>query len=672
MNLKKTKFIFCLSLLLSAASFLIPVKEIFTGPVYAYDVNDVEFNFKTTKSFDKAALLEVMLLPKIQIFNQDELEKDKQRLKKFYFDNGFFDAIIDTLVTYDNINNEVDIEIIIYEKERYSVKEIIIRGLNDIPENLKIESQNDRLLKPGDNYSKSSVSKETNRILDILQNNGYLKAQLDTTSGTVIAKYSSDVQKNPNFKNKVRVTLTFRGVGKVYHFGKTKINITNNSYSLDESIIERELKYKEGDLFSKELLVQSERNFTKIALIQLGRIQIDTVIESTGSVDLVTNITLTTKYAITPSILGSFIENYFYLGAGLTYDDKNFFGGGRVFSLSVEPLFHSKDVNQVSVSANLFQPYLFRDNITANLKVSAIYFNLNEFFQGLSLTNSLVLNYYIRKYTFYNNLSVQLSADLNRLKIKKDYPVDVPVLKSGTITNSMNSVLGLTATHNNTNNVFNPSSGFFHAITLEEAGILPALLNKISKNIDYSQYFKFYLQDYFYFDVSQGQGSRVLAVANRIGDIMEFGKGDNIVSILPQYKFFSGGGNSVRGWGAQKNGILDNTQNGGNFLFEGSFEFRWMMFAGSTGFKKDIGSVFFLDYGNVWETHKQFRLNEISLAIGFGLRYYTFVGPVRIDFGFKLYDPTAAAGNQWLFSDFKKIFPSPPKYAIQFGLGNAF
>ena len=282
MNLKITKFIFCLFLLILAASIFIPIKEICSNPLKPYDVNDVEFNFKTTKSFDKAALLEVMLLPKIQVFNQDELEKDRQRLKKFYFDNGFFDAIIDTLVTYDNIINEVDIEIIIYEKTRYSVKEIIIEGLNNIPLNLKNEVQSDRLVKSGDNYTKSLIAKETNRILDILQNNGYLRAQLDTSSGTVIAKYSADVQKNPIYKNKVKVTLTFRGVGRTYTFGNTKIIIADNKYKLDESIIERELKYKEGDLFSKELLVQSERNLIKIALIQLGRIQIDTVIETTG------------------------------------------------------------------------------------------------------------------------------------------------------------------------------------------------------------------------------------------------------------------------------------------------------------------------------------------------------------------------------------------------------
>jgi outer membrane protein assembly factor BamA len=219
--------------------------------------------------------------------------------------------------------------------------------------------------------------------------------------------------------------------------------------------------------------------------------------------------------------------------------------------------------------------------------------------------------------------------------------------------------------------VFNPSSGFYHSITLEEAGMLPAILNNISHNILYSQYFKFLLLNYFYFDMSPGTGSRVLAIANRIGWIAEFGKGENIIPIASQYKFFSGGGNSVRGWKAQDNGMLENTLNGGKFLFEGTFEYRWMLFPENTNFLKDIGTVFFLDYGNVWEAGKQFKLSENALAIGFGLRYYTFVGPIRIDVGFKLYDPRAKDGRKWLTRyNFEEIFSD--RLAFQFGLGNAF
>jgi outer membrane translocation and assembly module TamA len=136
------------------------------------------------------------------------------------------------------------------------------------------------------------------------------------------------------------------------------------------------------------------------------------------------------------------------------------------------------------------------------------------------------------------------------------------------------------------------------------------------------------------------------------------------------YKFFSGGGNSVRGWDAQKNGILQNTKNGGKFLFEGSFEYRWMMFADKSNFMKDIGTVFFLDYGNVWDNHTDFHLKQIALAVGFGFRYYTFVGPVRIDFGIRLYDPNEDESKRWIFKNLKGIFSG--KSTIQFGLGNAF
>jgi outer membrane protein assembly factor BamA len=58
------------------------------------------------------------------------------------------------------------------------------------------------------------------------------------------------------------------------------------------------------------------------------------------------------------------------------------------------------------------------------------------------------------------------------------------------------------------------------------------------------------------------------------------------------------------------------------------------------------------------------------MAAGIGLRYNTFVGPIRLDIGFKLFDPTAVEGNRWLWDKTSEIFKD--KYAIHFGLGNAF
>jgi outer membrane protein assembly factor BamA len=188
-------------------------------------------------------------------------------------------------------------------------------------------------------------------------------------------------------------------------------------------------------------------------------------------------------------------------------------------------------------------------------------------------------------------------------------------------------------------------------------------------NISYSQYVKLFTDNRFYLNLSRRPGNTVIATNFKIGDIIEYGSGERQIPVQPLYKFYSGGSSSVRGWNAQQNGILANTERGGNFLVEGSIELRKKLFPRSQSFTKNIGAALFFDYGNVWEDHKEFEFNEIALAIGFGVRYDLFIGPVRIDLGFKLYDPRDTE-NKWLFGNFGRIFKD--KFAVHFGIGQAF
>ena len=92
-------------------------------------------------------------------------------------------------------------------------------------------------------------------------------------------------------------------------------------------------------------------------------------------------------------------------------------------------------------------------------------------------------------------------------------------------------------------------------------------------------------------------------------------------------------------------------------MLEGSFEYR-------RRFEKDFGFVFFIDYGNTWNGPEQFVWNEVAVAIGTGIRYYSPIAPFRIDFGFKLYDP----------KDLVDLYNSPffETMVINFGIGEAF
>ncbi len=640
---------------------------VFSQPCFAvnYEVDDIDFEFKDSESFNKTALLDIMNLPKLNFFSSNNLSEDKERIKKFYFDNGFFDALIDTATQYDTEDKTVNVRIIIYEKQRYTLDKIYFKGLSNINHSIIDEINSNSALREGDNYTKTNVNNEVIRILDILQTNGYFKAKLDTT---LVAKYSAEIVKNPQYKNKVVVSFTFAGVESVYYFGETKINFLGKKYEIEDNIIRRELTYSDGELYDKDKLIKSEKNLTKLSILQSARIQIDTVIEKDKKINFVVNINFGNKYDVIPSIQAKDIDTKFFIGGGIEYVDKNFFGGGRVLTIKGEGLINSKDVNRLSAEVILFQPYFIKSSITATFSSKIELFNISEFDQIIALKNLFRFTYDIAAHTFYQAAYADLTIDINSLRNKKDKVVDGKLIAKST-ENSVNSILGITVMHNSTNNLFSPYKGLYHSITIEGAGLLPKLYSFISPNTLYSQYVKFYIPNKVFTNI-WGTPHSVLALNFEIGDIIEYGSDDLIIPVSKVYKFFSGGGTSVRGWSAQKNGILDDKEDGGKFLLEGNIEYRWNTFAGYRNFLKDVGTVYFFDYGNVWESDKKFKLSQLALAVGFGFRYFTFIGPVRIDFGFKLYDPEAPDGERWLFQKPSNIFKN--KYAIQFGLGQAF
>lgn len=118
----------------------------------------------------------------------------------------------------------------------------------------------------------------------------------------------------------------------------------------------------------------------------------------------------------------------------------------------------------------------------------------------------------------------------------------------------------------------------------------------------------------------------VLALRGSLGTVF----GASAGQIPPSARFYSGGGGSVRGYEYQSLGPRDddNKPLGGNSLVEASAEGRWR-------FTKEWGLVAFLDGGTVFDSapgQSSDSLNEdIRWGAGLGLRYYTAIGPVRVD-----------------------------------------
>lgn len=131
-------------------------------------------------------------------------------------------------------------------------------------------------------------------------------------------------------------------------------------------------------------------------------------------------------------------------------------------------------------------------------------------------------------------------------------------------------------------------------------------------------------------------------------------------SVMPfEKRYYSGGANSVRGWSVRELGpgryagssaAFNYFNQCGDVRLDASVELRSRLFW-------KLESALFVDAGNVW-TIKEYEsqaggeftegfVKEIASSWGLGLRMVTDFVVLRLDWGFKAYDPSSNADEAW-------------------------
>lgn len=128
---------------------------------------------------------------------------------------------------------------------------------------------------------------------------------------------------------------------------------------------------------------------------------------------------------------------------------------------------------------------------------------------------------------------------------------------------------------------------------------------------------------YFHFP---GEYDTVLAMRGALGSIA----GASTRNIPADVRFYAGGGSSVRGYGYEELAPRENGEIiGGKSLLEFSTELRVKM-------TKTIGGAIFLDGGNAFASEYPDFKEALRWGAGFGGRYYSDFGPLRLDVAFPL------------------------------------
>ncbi|UUW10556.1 outer membrane protein assembly factor [Flavobacterium plurextorum] len=168
-------------------------------------------------------------------------------------------------------------------------------------------------------------------------------------------------------------------------------------------------------------------------------------------------------------------------------------------------------------------------------------------------------------------------------------------------------------------------------------------------NLEYSEYIKTEFDYIKHWDFGK---EKVLAVRSFFGIAVPFGN-SNYIPFSRSY--YAGGSNDNRAWQPYSLGPGStnavNDFNEANMKIAFSAEYRFKVFG-------DVKGAIFADAGNIWnvldnvidEKAKFSGVNdlaEIALGSGFGLRYDLSFFVIRLDLGFKTYNPAHEKGDRW-------------------------
>lgn len=531
---------------------------------------------------------------------------------------------------------------------------------------------------------------------------------------TVISGYNTTDMPSGDSRQKQRF---FRNADTINHKGITIIRGENDF--LRNSAVYRNNYMRKGDYYSDYMLTHTYQAYSKMgAISQVNITTTPSKVDSTKLMDATIILVPAKAHWFRSSLDGTNSAGDIGIAPSVSYQHQNLFNGSELLGIRLKGAYEfiAKD-NQTSGSSDNYYEYGADVNVTFPLFVFP--FLKKTWRQQPSASTNFSVGVNNQKRTDYrrqffnftakyswathrNQFTHSLDAfDINyvRMPWKSDRfryeylegPNSNPILRE-TYKDQLISRIAYSGALTRGKRFNLQSSSTTLRFNGEIAGALPRLatIGKSSKyeevdgekvklpkeilGVAYAEYVKASIDFAQTFNFSKRHS---IAYHVGLGAAQPFGNSN----ILPyERRFFSGGANSVRGWNTrslgpgsfkpeegQRNYVLQ----AGDLKLDLSIENRYK-----------VTSLFelalFIDAGNIWtlknyewQPDGQFQFDkfykEIALAYGFGTRLDLDFLLIRLDFGFRAYDPSRDEGDRFVAPNF-----SGSRMSWHFGIGYPF
>jgi translocation and assembly module TamA len=352
------------------------------------------------------------------------------------------------------------------------------------------------------------------------------------------------------------------------------------------------LPWNEGQLFSADLIDAGQKKLTSLGLFSLVRVFPAQELDEHGRVPVNVVVTERKHRSVGAGISYKTDEGP---GVSASWENRNLFGGAERLAFSATFADYL-----LSAEGGYLKPFFLRKD--QSLRLSArLADDEPDAYSSRNLKSTSVLE---RSITEELKLGAGLGFKLAR------------VTQLGETNRDSYLLFPLNMEYDGSNDLLDPSGGSRLGLKAE------TFLDPFEDNPGFVRG----LGRYRHYVQILGEPSLVLAAGIGAGAIV----GADSAAIPADERLYAGGGGSIRGYAFQSVGpIRDGVPVGGNYLIELSLELRLRI-------SERFGLVGFLDGGNAFNAPDPDFSQGLLWGTGVGLRYYSPIGPFRLDIGFPL------------------------------------
>ena len=529
------------------------------------------------------------------IYKKDEMKADIERIEELYHSRGYIYVVVaEPEITLSQDKTELYIKISISENDQFEIGEVSLSG-NTVFKSTELYEYIETT--PGKIFNRSALRNDIDNILDLYMERGYARADIDPVIEI-------------NAKEKLVDVVFSITEGEIYRIGR--IEISGNKKTRDK-VIRREIRLDEGDIYNHKLLKRSRQRLVNLNYFKSVELAtIPSIGEKLIDVDVKVEEKLTGMLTIGGGY--SSIDKFIVTGEIM---QANLFGKGLYLKLRADLSASRKNYN-----ISLRDPWFMDKPISASVSIyneTFEYLDYDKDALGVSVGFGKELSEYVGANIVYNFENVKIFG------ITEDASTLIKEQEGKKITSSISPAIW----KDTRDNYLDPTSGSRNALYTTYAGI------------GGDNYFgKVLVDSIWYFPTIW---NITFSVRGRVGYASGFpGKK------LPLYeRFYVGGINTVRGLGFGEGGPRDEEGEkiGGKteiiFNTELIFPIEENM---------NLKGVLFFDAGRSFDKTEYVSVGKLRPTTGFGLRWLSPFGPIRLEWGFNLSQKSDENSNKIEFT----------------------